>query len=434
MSIILVAIASFAAVLVSLWASSLTYALRDFPRGRFSTYLERHGRSHFEERTMERVTDLIFVTAFFRLFANLFIMVGFLLLFQKTNLQVFYQLPLAFFLAGILTLLVSVAIPHAAAKYAGAEMIGFFVRPLHAIHSVMRPVTRMMHGVDHVVAKAAGASGDTPTSQTVNDEIHQEILQVVQEGAKEGVVDKQERQIIESVIQFRDTTAAQIMTSRPEVVGININAKLDEVKTALEESGHSRIPVFDGTLDQIVGILYARDLLKHLGRTSDKFDIHSAMRPAYYVPETKPLRDLLQDFRLQKVHLAIVLDEYGGTAGLVTIEDILEELVGEISDEYEGTDQPMLKQMNDTTWEADARVYIDELNRMIGLNIPEDAGYDTLGGFVSTTLARIPTKGTVFTHESNQYTILDAEPQRVKRVKIELAMQLAAAETTSVSR
>src|SRR5438105_5191738 len=176
------------------------------------------------------------------------------------------------------------------------------------------------------------------------------------------------------------------MPARPESVGVEVRSSLAEVKSTLEESGHSRIPVYDGTLDHIVGILYARDLLKHLGLPPDKFDIRSAIRPAIYVPETKPLRDLLNDFRLQKVHIAIVLDEYGGTAGLVTIEDILEELVGDISDEHEPSEPAMLRRIDDQVWEADARIYLDELNRQVGLSIPEDQGFDTLGGFLSTKL------------------------------------------------
>jgi len=210
------------------------------------------------------------------------------------------------------------------------------------------------------------------------------------------------------------------MTARPEIIGLELKATLLEVKNLVEESGHSRIPVYDGTLDHIVGILYARDLLKHLGLPPERFDIRSAMRPAFYVPETKPLRDLLRDFRLQKVHLAIVLDEYGGTAGLVTIEDILEELVGEISDEHEPHEPAMLNKQSESTADADARIYIDELNRTLGLTLPDDAGYDTLGGFISTTLGRIPEAGESFDHAGVKYTITDAEPHKVNRVKIEI--------------
>src|SRR5581483_5798662 len=126
------------------------------------------------------------------------------------------------------------------------------------------------------------------------------------------------------------------------------------------------IPVYDGTLDHIVGILYARDLIKYVGEPPELFDIRGPMRPAFYVPETKPVRDLLSDFRLQKVHLAIVLDEYGGTTGLVTIEDIFEQLVGDISDEHEAAEPALLKRINDLSWEADARVPIDEINRVLG--------------------------------------------------------------------
>ena len=231
--------------------------------------------------------------------------------------------------------------------------------------------------------------------------------------------------MIESVIQLRATTAGQVMTARPEVIALPLDSTLQHVKQTLEESGHSRIPVFDKTLDHVVGILYARDLLKFLGQATLKFDIRSAMRPAYFVPETKPLRDLLHDFRVKKVHLAIVLDEYGGTTGLVTIEDVLEELVGDISDEHEPLEPAMFKRLSEPSAEADARIYIDELNRQMGLNLPEDAGYDTLGGFVTTTLGRIPEAGTEFEYDGAKFTVLDAEPQKVNRVRIDVIPQPA---------
>ena len=215
------------------------------------------------------------------------------------------------------------------------------------------------------------------------------------------------------------------MTARTDIIGLPISATLDEVKRVLEESGHSRIPVYEGTLDHIIGVLYARDLLKHLGQPPEQFDIRSAMRPAFYVPETKGLSDLLQDFRQQKVHMAIVLDEYGGTAGLVSIEDVLEELVGEISDEHEPLEPAMIKRIDEQTVEADARVRLEELNHTLNLNLPEDAGYETLGGFVSNTLGRIPQPGTQFEQSGARFTILDAEPQRVNRVKIDITPQPA---------
>jgi magnesium and cobalt transporter len=167
-------------------------------------------------------------------------------------------------------------------------------------------------------------------------------------------------------------------------------------------------------------------LLKHLGAPPDQFNMRAAMRPPLYVPVTKPLRDLLSDFRLQKIHIAIVTDEYGGTAGLVTIEDVLEELVGEIADEHEPGEPAMLKRISDTVAEADARIRLEELNRIMGLNLPEDAGFDTLGGYLSTTLGKIPPTGCVATLAGAKFTVLDAEPQRINRVKVEFIPQPAA--------
>jgi CBS domain containing-hemolysin-like protein len=317
-----------------------------------------------------------------------------------------------------------VAIPHALAEHAGEKFIGSHVKFLHAFLALMRPFIRVMHAIDRTVAQATEATGPEAATQTEHD-IEQEILSVVEEGEKEGVMDAQERVMIESVIEFRDTSVAQVMTARPDIIALPISASLTEVKQLLEESGHSRVPAFDGTLDQVVGILYARDLLKHLGLPPEKFDIRSAIRPAFYVPETKPLRDLLRDFRQKKIHLAIVLDEYGGTAGLVTIEDVLEELVGDISDEHEPHEAPLIKRLSNTLIEADARVRLEELNLALGLNLPEDAGYETLGGFISNTLGRIPQAGSQFDQPGMHFTILDAEPQKVNRVRIELLPQTA---------
>ena len=301
---------------------------------------------------------------------------------------------------------------------------------LHFSRAVLLPLTTLMNWIDRLVGRISSASrGEDPVVQ--EEDIAQEIVSAVEEAQKEGVVDETEREMIESVIEFRDTNVGQIMTSRPDIMGLESSATLDEVKHALDESGHSRLPVYEGTLDRIVGILYARDLLKHLGEPPEKFDIRSAMRPAFYVPKTKELRDLLSDFRLQKVHLAIVLDEYGGTAGLVTIEDVLEELVGEISDEHEPAEPPMFKRLSDNAAEADARIYLEELNRLLGLNLPEDQGYDTLGGFVSTTLGSIPKKGHSFIDGAARFTILDAEPQKVNRVKIEILPAPVSANTES---
>jgi len=419
MQIYLVVAGFMLAACASLLFSSLTYSLRDFSRARLSESLTRRGKAERFDSIIAQSNELIFVTAVIRLLSNILILIFILRLFHETRWQLEFQYLASVCVAIGVSLLLSVAIPNAIATHVGERLIAFFISPLQALRMIFTPITRIMHTTDRLVARAAGNS-EAPTMQASGELIQEEILSAIEEGEKQGVVDEQEREMIQSVIQFRNRQVGQIMTPRPEIVALERGASLSEVKQLLEESGHSRIPIFEGTLDKIVGILYARDLLKHLGLPPEKFGIRGAMRPAYYVPETKPLQDLLRDFRLQKVHIAIVLDEYGGTAGLVTIEDILEELVGEISDEHEPLEAAQLKRLNEQEWEADARTYVEELNRVIGLNIPEDGGYDTLGGFVSTTLGRIPATGTTFEHGGMRFTILAAEPQRVNRVKIEI--------------
>ena len=423
MPVYFIVIAAAAAALAALFFSVLTYALRDYNKTRLAEQLRRFNRLAALDVLVEKTPDLIFVTASARLLANILVLICVLRLVHETHWSLGAEYFTSVVITGVITIILSVAIPNAAAKYAGETAIAACSGLLRFMRVVMAPVTAVMHAVDNLIRISTG-SGHSPPPE----HIEEDILQAIEEGEKEGVVDETEREMIESVIEFRETTAGQIMTARPEIVGIELPATVDQVKHALEDSGHSRIPVYDGTLDHIAGILYARDLLRYVGQQIDTFDLRSVLRPALYVPESKSVRDLLNDFRLQKVHLAIVLDEYGGTAGLVSIEDILEELVGPIADEHEPSEPAMLKRVSDTVYEADARIYLDELNRLTGLSLPEDAGYDTLAGFVTTTLGRIPAAGTRFENAGNTYVVLDAEPQKVNRVRIELALQPAEGE------
>ena len=178
------------------------------------------------------------------------------------------------------------------------------------------------------------------------------------------------------------------------------------------------MPVYEENIDKIIGMIYAKDLLTEIGKDPADFKLRDKMRKAYFVPETKPLRTLLHEFQNQKLHIAVVLDEYGGTAGIVTLEDIIEELVGEIADEYEKTPHEPIKKIDQNTFEADARTYVDDLNDRFDLNLPEDEDYDTIGGFVFSHLGYIPKTGERFDYKDLNFTIVSAEPRRIKRIKI----------------
>jgi putative hemolysin len=410
----------------SLVFSALTYSLRDLSRAKLSDLLDRRGANRWIEPTLEAQSDLVFVTAVFRLLFNAAILVCSLLLLEELGYLGPAGYGLAILIGTAVSLVSSVMLPTAVAHHAGDSVVAAMPALLHALWRATWPLAKLMRLLDRLVVRIVGASA-VPRPERIGQEIQQEILSAVSEGAKEGVVDEEEREMIESVISFRDTTAAQIMTPRPEVVAIEATATLAEIKAILEESGLSRIPVYEETLDQVVGILYARDLLKQLGKPAETFSLRSAVRPPFVVPETKPLRDLLHDFRQQKVHIAIVLDEYGGTAGLVTIEDVLEELVGDISDEHEPPEPAQFHKLDEHTFEADARLHVDEFNRLAGADLPEDDGYETIGGFVSTTVGRIPPAGTAFDHGDLRFTVLKAEPQRVNRVRAERKPTAAAA-------
>lgn len=408
-------IAALAAAGASLLFSSLTYSLRDLNRSLFAEKLGKRNADRWFEPILNQAGNLALMTAVFRQLANILIWVCLFGAFDVTGNSFWlrYATPVA--LGAAISLFCSVALPHAIANNVGAALVALMAAPLHMLGIVAWPLASAIVGVDERLRKMLGVS---PRRQS--DAIEQEIISAVEEGAAEGVVDEQEREMIESVIDLRDTTVDQIMTPRPRIVGIERGASLANVKKAIEQSGHSRIPVFEKTIDHVVGMLYVRDLLKHLGEPVEAIDLEALMRPAMFVPETKPTRELLREFRAKKVHIAVVLDEYGGVAGIVSFEDILEELVGEIADEHEPAAPPQFKRLDATHAEADAAIPIVRINEEAGLNLSEDDGYETLGGYLSTTLGRIPEKGFVFDLNGVEYTILEAAPQKIIRVKIRI--------------
>jgi CBS domain containing-hemolysin-like protein len=263
--------------------------------------------------------------------------------------------------------------------------------------------------------RLAGVS-QTPPDQ---EERQEELLSVVEQGIIEGVVDKEEMEMIENVLELSDSTADEIMTPRTDLIAINVKESLEGVLETISAAGHSRIPVYEDNIDNIVGLVYAKDLLAEIGKDLSGFKLTDKIRDAYFVPETKPLRDLLHEFQKKKLHIAVVLDEYGGTAGIVTIEDILEELVGEIVDEYEQTPQQEFNKIDETTVEIDARMHIDDLNEEFDTSLPEEEDYDTAGGFVFSHLGYIPKTGETFEYEGMKFTITAAETRRINRIKIQ---------------
>ncbi len=307
-----------------------------------------------------------------------------------------------------------VAIPTAWAKYAGERLVVSVLPLLSFCRWSCYPIILALGWFDPLVRRLTGVP--IRSAQSFANELEQEILDAVSEGERHGAVDEEEKEMIESVIELSETRVEEIMTPRTDIVALPHSANLDEVLAMIRSKGHSRMPVFGDTIDEIQGVLYAKDLLRRDAKQS--FSVSEVMREVLFIPESKFVRDLLREFQSKKVHIAIVLDEYGGTAGLMTIEDILEELVGEIVDEYETEGPVELKRINETTVEVDARMRIDELNDELNIHLPEDGDYETLGGFVFSTLGKIPQAGESCQHENIGIHVVAAEPRRITRLRI----------------
>ncbi len=318
-------------------------------------------------------------------------------------------------------LVFGVAIPNAWAKYCGEWLIVRVLPLLAAVRVLCFPVTVVLAVFDPFVRRLAGVP--VRDARSYADELEQEILNAVSEGERHGAVDEEEKEMIESVIELSETRVEEIMTPRTDIVALDKNTELDDVLDIVRVKGHSRIPVFDETIDVVLGVLYAKDLLRQTKDTP--FRLTAIMRKVLFVPESKLVRELLREFQTQKVHIAVVLDEYGGTAGLVTIEDILEELVGEIVDEYDRAEPVELFRIDDQTIEVDARMRIDDLNDQFDIDLPEDEDYETIGGFVFSTLGKIPEVGESCGHKNIGIQVIAADPRRIVRLRLKMVPETA---------
>ena len=396
-------------------------ALRIFSRLRLQEEFKAASgqeRPQLVERIAENADKLILACGFYRLVFN----IGALLLLVALashwhgTMDVAAYL-LVFVIASAVFSVFNVAIPHAWAKYGSEKLISRAYGILLVFAILATPVLYILQLYDGFVRRLAGVPTTTPQEQ--HEERQEEFLEDLEQQRREGVVDKEEQEMIENVLELRESTAGEIMTPRTDLVAVDVDADLPTVLETIRKVGHSRIPAYEENIDNIVGLIYAKDLLAEIGRNSRDFHVRDRMREVYFVPETKPLRALLHEFQDQKLHLAVVLDEYGGTAGLVTLEDILEELVGPIADEYEKTPPASSKKIDETTIEVDARMYVDDLNDEFSLDLPEDEDYDTVGGFVFSRLGYIPKTGEHFNYDNLKFMIASAEPRRVKRVRIQ---------------
>lgn len=244
----------------------------------------------------------------------------------------------------------------------------------------------------------------------------EEIHDFIEASEEEGFVNEEESEMIRSIFSLRTTVVREIMVPRTDMACVSVESGIRELLETIIRCGHSRIPVYEQTVDNIIGLLYAKDLLKCWGENEEEIKVRSIMRAPYFIPETKDLEQLLQEFKRKRVHLAIVIDEYGGTSGLVTIEDLLEQIVGDIQDEYD-SEEALFTVNSDGSVNADARMPVEELEELFDIEIERDK-FDSVGGLIFHLSGKIPSIGDVIEGSGLRLTVLDADERKIKNVSI----------------
>ncbi len=243
-----------------------------------------------------------------------------------------------------------------------------------------------------------------------------ELLTWVESGQPEGSLEKEERRMIYSIFQFGETLAREIMVPRIDILALEIDTPLSEAINALARSGHSRVPVYEETIDNVVGMLYAKDLLRVERSEAPLSSMRELLRPAYFIPEAKKVDELLTEMQAQRVHMAIVVDEYGGVAGLVTLEDIVEEIIGEVRDEYDAGEEMLYQQVGPDEYVFQGRIDLDDFNEVMGTHLTKEAA-DTLGGFIYGQMGRVPAGGEQIQAEDVVLTVEQVSGRRIRKVR-----------------
>ena len=287
------------------------------------------------------------------------------------------------------------------------------VFPLELITWATQPLVAVLFLLTRIVTAPFGAN---PQEGTLVSE--EEIKALIETGEEQGVLDVEERDMIHSVFALGDKKVHEVMVPRTDIVAIDVNTPPHEVLENVVRAGHSRIPVFEGSSDQIIGVLYVKDLFRRLARGEKDVTVRPFLRPAQFVPETKKVDELLREMQKDKVHIAIVVDEYGGTAGLVTIEDLVEEIVGEIRDEYD-VERELVLPVSEHEAVMDARVPFSEVQETFGIETPDGADeFDTLGGFVTHELGRLPKAGETIQRDGVRFVVETVAGRRIGRVRV----------------
>lgn len=325
-------------------------------------------------------------------------------------------------IGALLMLLVGEMIPAAFASTRPDSLAMIVAGPMGFMMTILSPISRSMLWLSNRFVALFGGRGNAPY---VTEE---EIKTLVDAGSEEGVIEDDEKEMIYSIFQFGDTIAREIMVPRIDIVAVDVETSLDEALDLILTQGHSRLPVYENSIDSICGLLYAKDLLTVWRDDSHRQrKVRELMRPAFFIPESKKAVALLEDLQQRKIHMAIVIDEYGGTAGLVTIEDLIEEIVGDIQDEYDPESEAEYEKISDAEYLFDAGINLDDVNALLDVELPTDES-DTLGGYVFSELGKVPLAGEVFKANGLEIKVETITGRRIRKVRVKRLPPPAAVE------
>jgi putative hemolysin len=395
-------------------------ALRNVRRNRLEKLVGSEARLKRIDALLERSRDLLDALLIVRLFATAALVLGALDHVLHVNLRSRIGAAAAavsVVLVGVVVLVYGVF--RRAVRSNPERALLLLLPPIRILDRILFPVHWVLSKTADGLARVFGIRGEPEDDE---EEFRDNVLDAAAAGESAGVLEEEEREMIENLIEFKDQAVTAVMTPRTRILSLPVDLPFEDVVKVAHESGHSRIPVHDGTVDRIVGLLFVKDLLKHWGKAAYELPaLRDIVRQCPFVPETKAISELLREFQNGMVHMAVVLDEYGGTAGIVTIEDLVEEIVGEIHDELDqdeaqAPDEMVLKSEREA--EVSALMRIDDLNQALKLNLPEEEAYDTLGGFLFSRLGRIPERGESYEHDHVKFEILDVDDRTIRRVRV----------------
>ncbi|MGC8668844.1 MAG: hemolysin family protein [Chthonomonadales bacterium] len=313
----------------------------------------------------------------------------------------------------LLTLVIGEITPKSIAIRHAEPLSLFAAWPLRGLQAVGWPVVSLVTWLSNWLVRPFGGTATFHTSAMTEEE----LKLMVEQSEEHGVIETEEKEMIHSIFDFGDTVVRKVMTPRLDIAAVEANATIDELIQAVTASGHSRLPVYDEDLDNIIGIVHVKDVLQALASDRRRVTVRDLMRPPYFIPENKRVDDLLAELRRSKTQLAVVRDEYGTVTGLVTIEDLLEEIVGEIQDEYDVEEEPDFVQVDERTCIIEGRMPLDDFNERMGVTIPVEES-DTIGGFVFGLMGHQPAQGETAIWDGLEFAVEDTDGKRIRKVRV----------------